>query len=392
MAKAAPPTISLSERALLPAGFQDALPPLAEFEVEVTAKLMSGFGARGYERVSPPLMEFEPSMRSVSLGSKAERMFRVLDPVSNAMMVLRSDITLQVARLAATRLAKAPRPLRLCYSGHVARVRGSQLRPNRQFRQAGAELIGADQLRADAEIICMALDSLSALGLTGLTLDLNHSGFVATLVEAWDLTPSQAMILRDGLDAKDAGAIAALPDGVQDTAQGVLNSAGPAANAIPLLAALALPAAAQTILDDATKLVGLLQSAMPNLPITLDFGDYQGFDHLSGIGFSLFADRVAGPLCRGGRYVVHKLDGTEPAVGFSIYLDGMMQAVRLPALPSRLYVPFDHTSQDLSKWRNQGYRTVAGLAAVADIASEARRLNCGHYLEGESVVAVSASD
>src|SRR3546814_3117616 len=72
-------------------------------------------------------------------------MFRVMDPVSQRMMGLRTDITLQVARIAATRLRDAARPLRLAYAGQVLRVRGSQLRPERQFAQAGFELIGRSE-------------------------------------------------------------------------------------------------------------------------------------------------------------------------------------------------------------------------------------------------------
>src|SRR3546814_10103925 len=76
-----------------------------------------------------------------------------MDPVSQRMMGLRADMTPQVARIATTRLKKAPRPLRLCYGGQVLQVRGSQLRPERQFAQAGIELIGAPEGAGDAEAV-----------------------------------------------------------------------------------------------------------------------------------------------------------------------------------------------------------------------------------------------
>src|SRR5271157_3079194 len=83
----------------------------------------------------------------------AEQTFRLMDPDSQRMMGLRADTTPQVARIAATRLATAPRPLRLSYAGQCLRVRGSQLAPQRQVAQAGVELIGADTPSADAEIV-----------------------------------------------------------------------------------------------------------------------------------------------------------------------------------------------------------------------------------------------
>ena len=120
-------------KALLPAGLQDLLPPDAEREAGVEQSLVACFAASGYERVKPPLMEFEETLLSGAGVAVAKESFRLMDPVSQRMMALRADITPQVARIAATRLGAARRPLRLCYGGQVLRVRGGQLRPDRQF-------------------------------------------------------------------------------------------------------------------------------------------------------------------------------------------------------------------------------------------------------------------
>ena len=93
-------------------------------------------------------------------------------------------MTVQVARIAATRLRKAPRPLRLCYAGQVLRVKGSHLRPERQFGQAGAELIGAPSASADAEIALLAASALGVLGVADLTLDLTIPTLVPSLTQA----------------------------------------------------------------------------------------------------------------------------------------------------------------------------------------------------------------
>ncbi|MBT5413208.1 MAG: ATP phosphoribosyltransferase regulatory subunit, partial [Rhodospirillaceae bacterium] len=121
----------MSERgeddALLPAGLRDVLPPDAAHEAGVVAGLLTTFERRGYQRVKPPLVEFEESLLRESGAAMAAHTIRVMDPVSQRMMGLRADMTLQVARIATTRLAKAPRPLRLSYAGDVLRVRGTQL-------------------------------------------------------------------------------------------------------------------------------------------------------------------------------------------------------------------------------------------------------------------------
>ena len=130
--------------ALLPAGLRDLLPPDAEVEAAAVEAMMGCFAAHGYQRIRPPLLEFEDSLLAGSGAAVAEQTFRLMDPVSQRMMGLRADTTPQVARIATTRLAGAPRPLRLSYAGQCLRVRGHHLAPDRQVAQAGIELIGSD--------------------------------------------------------------------------------------------------------------------------------------------------------------------------------------------------------------------------------------------------------
>ncbi|MBT6110107.1 MAG: ATP phosphoribosyltransferase regulatory subunit, partial [Rhodospirillales bacterium] len=161
-----------ASKALLPAGMNDTLPPHAAYEASVVEKIMTCFGGHGYERVKPPLLEFEENLLRGPGAAMANQTFRLMDPVSQRMMGLRADITPQVARIATTRLSGAPRPLRLSYAGQILRVKGTQLRADRQFGQVGVELIGADSPVADAEIILMAASALTNLGVSNMSVDL----------------------------------------------------------------------------------------------------------------------------------------------------------------------------------------------------------------------------
>src|SRR6202043_3841178 len=138
--------------ALLPTGLYDLLPPAAEREAELTARLMAVLRAHGYERVKPPLVEFEETLLSGAGAVMASDTFRTMDPTSHRMVGGRADMTPQVARIAATRLAHLPRPLGLSYAGQVVRVKGWEMRPERQMGEAGAELIGAEGPAADVEV------------------------------------------------------------------------------------------------------------------------------------------------------------------------------------------------------------------------------------------------
>ena len=122
-----------ADKALLPAGMSDVLAPHAQFEASVLEQLMEWFAGHGYDRVAPPLIEFEEALLTGIGAGLAGQTFRLMDLESQRMMGVRADMTPQIARIAAARLAKSPRPLRLSYAGSVLRVSGSQLRPERQF-------------------------------------------------------------------------------------------------------------------------------------------------------------------------------------------------------------------------------------------------------------------
>ncbi len=106
-----------TDRDLLPEGLEDRLPPSAAAAARVTRAVLDVMDAHGYDRVQPPSIEFEKSLASRMTGISPRRMFRFVDPASLRMMALRSDITPQVGRIAATGLAGAARPLRLAMRG-----------------------------------------------------------------------------------------------------------------------------------------------------------------------------------------------------------------------------------------------------------------------------------
>src|SRR5580704_17108859 len=197
--------------ALLPTGLYDLLPPLAEREAEVTARLMAVLTSHGYERVKPPLVEFEETLLSGAGAAMSSESFRTMDPTSHRMVAVRADMTPQVSRIAATRLGHRPRPLRLSYAGQVLRVRGSEVRPERQFGQAGAELIGAEGPAADVEVIAVASEALAAVGAPNLSVDITMPTLVPAIAEAFDITGERAAALRAALDHKDVSTVAALP-------------------------------------------------------------------------------------------------------------------------------------------------------------------------------------
>src|SRR5215470_15580977 len=124
------------------------------------------------------------------------------------MMAVRLRMTWHVDTIAVRRLKHEPRPLRLSYGGNVIRVRGSALKPERQFAQVGTKLIGVDSAEADVEAVLLAVDALRAIGVADLSVDLNLPTLVAAVGSGVQLPADTLGRVRRALDRKDEGGIA----------------------------------------------------------------------------------------------------------------------------------------------------------------------------------------
>jgi len=362
---------SPGERFLLPAGLSDGLPPEAGFEAAIVERLMAAFAAWGYERVKPPLIEFEDSLLSGPGEAMAADTFRLMDPVSQRMMGLRADITPQVGRIAASRLTNSARPIRLSYAGQVLRVKGEQMRPERQIGQAGVELIGTTAAAADAEVILLGADALNAVGVKELVVDLNVPKLAPALL--WDNGIGDATSLIAALDRKDMTAVRQSAGDLTPLLEALIHAVGPADTAIAALQALPLEGSAATQRERLREVVALIRSARPDLTLTIDPTDHRGFEYHTGVTFSLLAPAVRGDFGRGGRYVNQ---AGEPATGFTLYLDTLQRALPAPAAPNRVFLPNGTPAREAQKLRAEGWVTIQGLEAVKDDAAEARRLGC----------------
>jgi ATP phosphoribosyltransferase regulatory subunit len=373
--------------ALLPQGLRDLLPPDAASEAAVVARQMAVLASHGYERVKPPLVEFESNLLSGAGVAMATETFRLMDPISQRMIGIRADMTPQVARIATSRLKKAPRPLRLCYAGQVLRVKGSEIRPERQVGQVGAELIGSDEVAADVEAVTLAAAALQASGVSGLSVDLTLPTLVPAVAGAYRLAGSAAEALRAALDHKDVAGVASAGGAAAPLLAKLVASAGAARKAITALDALELPPEAARERARLKAVVEAVQRAAPGLTLTIDPVENRGFEYHTGVSFALFARGGRSELGRGGRYRTG-LGGGEPATGFTLYTDTVLRAVPAPKPMPRLYVPAGGDAATAERLRGEGWATVAGLVAVKDAAAEARRLDCRHWLNGKDVVAV----
>ncbi|WP_340315364.1 ATP phosphoribosyltransferase regulatory subunit [Rhizorhabdus argentea] len=361
---------------LLPEGLRDRLPPQAEAGSRLLHRVIVAIGRHGYARVSPPLAEFEEGLVAQLKSARAQDLLRFVDPVSQRTLALRPDITAQVGRIAATRMGHRPRPLRLAYGGPVLKLRATQLRPERELTQAGAELIGSDSLAAVIEVLRVAVEALEVAGVTGITVDLTLPDLVETLAAgAMPLPPEKIDRVRDMLDAKDAGGLAGLG---ADAYLPFIEAAGPVAPALARLRAIA----GATALDKRIEAIEAIDAALgTQVTLTLDPTERHGFEYQSWIGFSLFGRGLSGEIGRGGSYTIVHPDGREEkAIGFSLFIDPLVDIGLGVVEHRRVFLPLGTDPALAARLRADDWITVAALSET----DEAAALGCTHILRGST--------
>jgi ATP phosphoribosyltransferase regulatory subunit len=365
--------------ALLPSGFHDRLPPTADAAARLERRVLGAAHGHGYERVDPPLAEFEEALSHRLKSTRAQDAVRFVDPVSQRGLAIRPDITAQVARIAATRMGHHPRPLRLSYAGPVLRLRASELSPERERRQTGCELIGLDTIAAAQEIVTVAVEALEAAGVAGISIDFTLPDLLATLA-AGPLPLGKVSLgeLADRLDAKDAGAVAAIAPAYLP----MIEAAGPFEAAHDRLCRFDVGGALGSRLDGLWKVAG---SVKGRVVLTLDPTERHGFEYQTWLGFSLFAQGVRGEIGRGGSYtIVHEDGSEEAAIGFTLYIDAIVAAGLADDGRRRLFVPLGTDPALAATLRGEGWVTVAALEAGDTPEAQL----CTHLLRGGEAVAL----
>lgn len=357
---------------LLPQGFRDRLPPQAEAAARTARAMLDAMAGHGYARVSPAIAEFESTLSARSGGLTRDRLVRFTDPVSGQTLAVRGDITVQVGRIATTRMADAARPLRLCYHGPILRLKGAQLRPEREITQIGAELIGNDSVAAASEIVSVAIEALEAAGVKDITVDLTLPDLVETLAaKALPLPADKIDAIRSELDMKDAGGLSASG---ADAYLPLLAATGPFAEAVEKLRAIDAGGALASRIDALEQIASGLAG---RATVTLDPTEHHGFEYQSWFGFTLFAKGYSAALGRGGTYAIAKPDGgNEAAVGFSLYPDPLVDAAASAEDKRRLFLPLGTLPAKAAQMRTEGWVTVAAL----DDKDSAAAQGCSHVL------------
>ena len=333
---------------LLPSGLMDMLPPQAETEFRLSQHFLTMFMGFGYQPVVPPLAEYADSLLAGAGEATAHHAFRLSDPLAPQMLALRADMTGQVARIATTVLADAPRPLRLCYAGATLRTTAEALKTRRQHTQVGMERFGRAGTGATAEILAVAAHALATAGIDALTIDLHYPAVLETLLASHPAGDHAA--IREAVRLKDHARLHAL--GAASIAE-MMRHAGNAPFVLSRLAAAPDPAVQQAAAELAA-LVEALEAHRVAATLTIDLLDLSGYGYYHGIGYAIYWNAPGIEVGRGGCYRVQG----EEAVGFTLYLNELLD--HLPAEPRKPVktIPHGTPPAEAEALQKQGFVTV----------------------------------
>ncbi len=344
---------------LLPSGLRDVLPPDAGRQYAMLHTILERFFLFGYQLVMPPLLEFEETMLAGKAKSLETQTFRFMDPVSRRMLALRADITVQVTRIAASRLVREPLPLRLCYSGNVMRTQAERMSNERQLPQAGIELIGSSDAMADVEVITALVEALQVAGIGGIVVDLSLSGLI-TLIAETPLAVPHAEALQDAITHKNCDNLPLdLP--ARELFIHLIELSGPAHTVLPRLKKLALHESVVPMVAALETVVTAL-SALKNITLTLDPLEASRFSYHEGLCFSLFLASNHQEVGRGGRYVIDRADGSSvPATGGTLYLNRLLDGFAAGIEKKPVTLPPGTAYTESRAERDRGIVTLHGL-------------------------------
>jgi ATP phosphoribosyltransferase regulatory subunit len=303
----------------IPPGTRDVLPDEMRELREISARMRSTFEGAGYGEVHTPAVEYEEVLRRGEERAAGAR-YRTFDE-QGEVLALRSDMTIPIARVVATRYADAEPPLRFCYVAHAWRAVERGVGEPREFLQAGLELIGAGGPEADAEVVALTVAALDAAGLRRHRIGVGDGSLYSTLLGSFGVPEEGHLPLLEALSRRD---LVGLEMGVRsldqlaDRERELLIGLPELRGGPEVLEGAAEPAAAAVkglhALHEALEQRGVADRVIFDLGLVRELGYY------TGAVFEVYDPAVGFALGGGGRYddLLGRFGRELPACGIAL--------------------------------------------------------------------------
>lgn len=323
-----------NQRSLTPRGVTSLLPEAAFRKRLIESSILNTFSLWGFQEVITPVFEYLDVI-SLGLGEEFIDMgYKFVDRSSGRLMLLRPDVTPQIARMVAMQLRDHPKPLRLSYSANVFRHQDEHAGREREISQIGGELIGIKGPDADAEIIAIAIESLRGLGIKDFKIVLGHIGFFDGILSKLGISQSSKMeihgavlrkdtsrlkeiLKREKIAARGSSIVLEIPglfggDDILKKADKLIKNIGPVEG-----------------LKNLWKTYDLLTSYGFKDLLLIDLGEVRGLGYYTGMVFEVISEGIGYDLGGGGRYdnLIGRFGFDCPSTGFALNLERLQMAL-----------------------------------------------------------------
>jgi ATP phosphoribosyltransferase regulatory subunit len=310
----------------IPSGTRDVLPQETGEVRAITDTLRRVFDGHAYGEIYTPALEYESVLARADMD-EARPAYRVFDE-TGAVLVLRSDMTVPIARVVATRYVDSPPPLRFCYFAHTYRGVRPQHGQLREMLQAGVELIGSPAPDGTAEALTVLSSALDAVGLKDFKIGVGDASLFPALMESLDVDLQARPALLEALARRDFVKLdrCLREAGIPDEASELLLDVPQRRGGAELLTDAPAPA-----VEAVTGMRRVHELLAPDVAerVIFDLGLVRNIGYYTGAVFEVYDPALGAPIGGGGRYdeLLGRFGRSLPAVGFALYVDSLHQAL-----------------------------------------------------------------
>lgn len=324
-------------------GMQDILFERCYVKRDLENNIRKLFLQSGYNELETPTVEFYDVFSGEQGLIPQENMFKFTDQ-QGRILVLKPDMTIPVARVAATKLKDNLWPVKCCYIGNTFSYNELGGGKQKEFTQAGVEILGIKSPEADAELIALAVQSLKLAGIDEFQIDIGQVDFFRGLMEQSGLSAQEAEEIRELIDKKDFVGVEQLVNShsiPQELKELILNLPGyfGFAELIDELEKKNVSGKALNALKYLKNVLTILEDWGFGEYVSIDLGMVQSMSYYNGIVFRGFTYGIGFPVLSGGRYdnLIKKFGRDCPATGFSLGINMLLMALerqkKMPVKP-----------------------------------------------------------
>jgi len=382
-----------------PEGVQDILERECYNKRELEARIKHEFILNGYNEVETPSFEYYDVFASGIGSVRQESMLKFFD-AQGRILVLRPDITMPIARMSATKLDTSL-PLRLCYMGNAYGAATAYYSEQKEFTQAGIELLGVPGAEADAEVIAIAIRSLLSSGLRDFQIDMGQVGYFKGCLQSAGLDADDEEILRGYVDQKNMLAVELflnernVSERVHEGIMGILSLYG-GKEVLDAAEKACDNQPCREAIENLREVYSILSDFGFEEYLSIDLGLLQSMDYYSGITFKGISNTIGQPLLAGGRYdnLLLEFGKAIPATGFALGIKRTLLALEkqgaLLPLPGIDYVI--SSSRTMRKRAYDMMRSMQGEGKRVELSLALDKVQLEQYARSKGAQAVFVAE